>query len=75
MASSVGIRDAEFNLLKLIAEKTNQAQAETVSQALIMYAASLGLIETEEQKIEVVKRTYTLKDKDWGDVRSSSRAA
>lgn len=61
MANSVGIRDKEYSLLKLIAEKSNQPQAEVVSQALIMYAASMGLIDTQEKKIEVVKRTYSIK--------------
>jgi hypothetical protein len=65
---NASIRDQDFNLLKLIAERTNQSQAETVSQGLIMYAESLGLVTTKERKIEVVKRTYEVNQgEDWAD--------
>lgn len=62
---NANVRDADFELLKMVAERTNQSQAETVSQSLILYAESLGLIKTTERKIEVIKRTYEMADQPW----------
>ena len=67
MAASVGINDDTANLLRLIADKAQMSQAEAVRQGLILYAEQLGLVKTRETKIEVVKRTFELKDQDWAE--------
>jgi hypothetical protein len=70
---NANIRDADMELLKLMADRTQQSQSETVSQALIMYAESLGLVKTKTRKIEVVKRSYELNaSEDWGDQKPVS---
>lgn len=65
MANSVGINDKTMELLKHVATKAGLSQAEAVLQGLILYAESLGLVDTKETKIEVVKRTFEIKDQDW----------
>lgn len=72
MANSVGINDKTMELLKHVATKAGLSQAEAVLQGLILYAESLGLVDTKETKIEVVKRTFEIKDQDWtGNDRES----
>lgn len=72
MANSVGINDKTMELLKHVATKAGLSQAEAVLQGLILYAESLGLVDTKETKIEVIKRTFEIKDQDWtGNDRES----
>lgn len=65
MANTVGVSDDTMSLLKHVAKKAGMAQAEAVKQGLILYAEQLGLVTTRETKIEVVKRTFEIKDEDW----------
>lgn len=67
MANSVGINDKTMELLKHVAQKAGLSQAEAVLQGLIIYADSLGLVDTKETKIEVVKRSFEIRDADWTD--------
>jgi len=65
MANTVGVNDDTMSLLKHVAKKAGMPQAEAVRQGLILYAEQLGLVTTRETKIEVVKRTFEIKDEDW----------
>lgn len=63
--ASVGVNDKTMNLLKLVASRAGMSQAEAVNQGLILYAEQLGLVTARETKVEVVKRTYEIKDENW----------
>lgn len=65
MANTVGINDETMGLLKHVATKAGLSQAEAVKQGLILYAEQLGLVTTRETRVEVVKRTFEIKDEDW----------
>lgn len=73
MAASVGINDETAKLLRFVTDKAQMSQAEVVKQGLILYAEQLGLVTTQETKIEVVKRTFELKDQPWASEEERQR--